>query len=57
LEAGERKVIAWLPKVKAQTLPPELAARYDPHHLAFWNLNTPEEFRQAEAQARLEESL
>jgi len=56
LEAGERKVIAWLPKVKAQTLPPELTARYDPHHLAFWNLNTPEEFRQAEAQAGLEES-
>jgi len=57
LEAGERKVIAWLPKVKVQTLSPEVTARYDPHHLAFWNLNSPEEFRQAEAQAKLDKSF
>jgi molybdopterin-guanine dinucleotide biosynthesis protein A len=56
LEQGERKVIAWFPKVKVETLSPEVTARYDSHLLAFWNLNTPEEFRQAEAQARLEES-
>ena len=53
LRAGERKVIAWFPKVKVQTLSSEETARYDPHALAFWNLNTPEEFRQAEAQANL----
>ncbi len=56
LKRGEMKVTAWLPKVKVKTLPPEVIARYDPRNLAFWNLNTLEEFRQAEAQARLEES-
>jgi len=55
LSAGERKVIAWFPKVKVQTLSVEETAGYDPQALAFWNLNTPEEFRQAEAQARLAE--
>jgi molybdopterin-guanine dinucleotide biosynthesis protein A len=55
LDAGEKKVIAWLPKVKVHTLPPEVTAKYDPHNLTFWNLNTPDEFRQAESQARLEE--
>jgi molybdopterin-guanine dinucleotide biosynthesis protein A len=57
LEAEERKIIAWFPKVKVHVIPPEVTARYDPHQLAFCNLNTPEEYRQAEAQARLEESL
>jgi molybdopterin-guanine dinucleotide biosynthesis protein len=56
LEAGERKVIAWLPKVKTQILSPEEIAVYDPHHLAFWNLNTREDFQLAETQARLEDS-
>jgi molybdopterin-guanine dinucleotide biosynthesis protein A len=57
LETGERKIIAWLPKVKAHILSPEVTAKYDQHHLTFWNLNTPQEYRQAEAQARLEESF
>ena len=57
LKAGERQVIAWLPKVKVHILPPEVVARYDQHHLTFCNLNTPEEYQQAQAQARLEESL
>jgi molybdopterin-guanine dinucleotide biosynthesis protein A len=56
LEAGERKVIAWLPKVKTQILSPEETESYDSHHLVFWNLNTPEDFQQAETQARLEDS-
>jgi molybdopterin-guanine dinucleotide biosynthesis protein A len=55
LEAGERKIIAWFPRVKVQILPVEVIAKYDQHQMTFWNLNTPEEFRQAEAQARLEE--
>jgi molybdopterin-guanine dinucleotide biosynthesis protein A len=54
LNAGGRKVIAWLPEVKVQTLPPQTVAKIDPQGLAFWNLNTPEEFQEAEAQARLE---
>jgi molybdopterin-guanine dinucleotide biosynthesis protein A len=54
LEAGERKIIAWFPKVKVQILPDKVTVKHD-QELAFWNLNTPEDFRQAEAQARLEE--
>jgi hypothetical protein len=38
-------------------MPPERALEFDPTGLAFWNLNTPEDFRQAEAQARKMESL
>jgi len=54
LEAEQRKIIAWFPKVKVQILPDEVNAKYE-QQLAFWNLNTPEDFRQAEIQARLEE--
>lgn len=57
LEAGERKIIAWFPKVKVHFLPDEVTAQYNPNQLAFWNLNTPEDFRLAEAQARSEERL
>jgi molybdopterin-guanine dinucleotide biosynthesis protein A len=57
LEAGERKIIAWFPKVKVHVLPDEVTAKYNPNQLAFWNLNTPEDFRLAEAQARSEEGL
>jgi molybdopterin-guanine dinucleotide biosynthesis protein A len=48
LAAGEWKLIAWFPAVTVHTLTPAETARYDPQGLAFLNLNTPEEFRQAE---------
>lgn len=48
LEAGAWKAIAWLPAVKVFNLRPEEILPYDPLSIAFWNLNTPEEFRQAE---------
>jgi molybdopterin-guanine dinucleotide biosynthesis protein A len=48
LEASEWKLIAWFPKVRVRTLTPAETARHDPQGLAFLNLNTPEEFRQAE---------
>jgi len=50
------KMTDWLPEVKAETVLPKTTVRFDPHGLDFWNLNTSEEFRQAEAQAKLEES-
>ena len=53
LEAGERRLISWFPAVKVATLSPEEAFRLDPLKLAFWNLNTPDEFKQAEQMARL----
>ncbi len=55
LEAGKLKMISWLPEVRVRIVQPEEIAHFDPDGLAFWNLNTPEEFRQAEERAREEE--
>jgi molybdopterin-guanine dinucleotide biosynthesis protein A len=52
LEGGAWKLIAWLPAVRVLTLQPEEIAPFDPRGTAFWNLNTPEEFHQAEQLAR-----
>jgi molybdenum cofactor guanylyltransferase len=54
LEAGKLKMSGWLPDVNVKLVPPEEIARCDPGGLAFWNVNTPEEFLQAEAIARAE---
>ena len=48
IEADQWKVIAWFPQVKVRLLTPEEIRRYDPTGLAFWNVNTPEEFAEAE---------
>ena len=48
IEADQWKVIAWFPQVKVRVLTPEEIKRYDPSGLAFWNVNTPEEFAEAE---------
>jgi molybdopterin-guanine dinucleotide biosynthesis protein A len=56
LDAGKLKLVGWLPEVTIRIVPPEETARFDPQGLAFWNLNTPEEFRQAEERARLEDN-
>jgi molybdopterin-guanine dinucleotide biosynthesis protein A len=42
------KVIAWFPQVKVRVLTSDEIKRYDPSGLAFWNVNTPEEFLEAE---------
>ena len=42
------KVIAWFPKVKVYELTGEELNSLDPDRLAFWNVNTPEEFSQSE---------
>jgi molybdopterin-guanine dinucleotide biosynthesis protein A len=55
LEEGRLKLVGWLAEVDVRMVPPEEAAPFDPHGLAFRNLNTPEEFQQAEEQARLED--
>jgi molybdopterin-guanine dinucleotide biosynthesis protein A len=51
LEAGQLRVISWFPRVRVRRLTAGERARYDPDGLAFWNLNTPEEFEQAEQRA------
>ncbi len=51
LDADLWKLIAWFPQVRVRTLAPEETAVHDPDGLAFWNLNTPEEFAEAERRA------
>lgn len=46
------KVIAWFPQVKVKTVSPDEIKSFDPSGLCFWNVNTPEEFQQAEKLAR-----
>ena len=48
------KIIAWFPQVKVHILQPDEVMTCDPSGLAFWNLNTPEEFVEAEQRAKLE---
>ena len=48
IDAGQWKVIAWFPQVKVRTLTPDEVKLFDPSGLCFWNLNTPEEFMEAE---------
>ena len=48
IDADQWKVIAWFPQVKVRVMTPEEIKSTDPSHLAFWNVNTPEEFVEAE---------
>ena len=48
IEADQWKVIAWFPQVKVRVLTPEELKHLNPDGLAFWNVNTPEEFAKAE---------
>jgi len=48
IEADKWKVIAWFPSVKVRELSPEEVSNLDPSGLCFWNVNTPEEFAEAE---------
>ena len=56
IDADQWKVIAWFPQVKVRVLTPEDVKQHDPSGLAFWNVNTPEEFSRAEAIAQDEHS-
>lgn len=48
IEADQWRVIAWFPQVKVRVLTSAEVSRFDPTGLAFWNVNTPEEFAEAE---------
>jgi molybdopterin-guanine dinucleotide biosynthesis protein A len=52
IEADQWKVVAWFPQVKVRVLTSDEIKRYDPSGLAFWNVNTPEEFAKAEEIAK-----
>jgi molybdopterin-guanine dinucleotide biosynthesis protein A len=45
------RVVAWFPQVRVRVLTSDEIERYDPKHLAFWNVNTPAEFAEAETLA------
>ena len=51
IDADQWKVISWFPQVKVRTLTPDEVKSFDPSGLCFWNLNTPEEFVEAEKRA------
>lgn len=52
IQADQWRVIAWFPKVKVRKLAQEELKRFDPEGLAFSNVNTPEEFSEAERRAK-----
>jgi molybdopterin-guanine dinucleotide biosynthesis protein A len=54
IDADQWKLISWFPQVKVHILQPDEIKLYDPSRLAFWNLNTPEEFAEAEKMAKLQ---
>jgi molybdopterin-guanine dinucleotide biosynthesis protein A len=51
IAADQWKVIAWFPGVKVRELTADEVKGLDPTGLCFWNLNTPEEFLEAERRA------
>ena len=51
IEADKWKVIAWFPSVKVRELSPKDVKQFDPSGLAFSNVNSPEEFAEAERRA------
>ena len=54
LQAKSFKLTGWLSEVHFKLIPPEVTLQFDPDGLAFWNLNTPAEFRLAEERVNLE---
>ena len=52
IDADQWKLISWFSQVKVRILTPEEVTQNDPIGLTFWNLNTPEEFFEAEQRAR-----
>ena len=53
IESDKWKVISWFPQVKVYVATSEEVKLLDPDGLAFGNVNTPEEFAEAERLARL----
>ena len=48
LEAGVWRMTGWLDQVRLRRLQTDEISRFDPHQMAFSNINTPEEFTAAE---------
>ena len=52
LEAGQKRADSWFWKIHVVYFPINLLTMYDPLGIAFLNLNTPEELKQAEDRAK-----
>jgi molybdopterin-guanine dinucleotide biosynthesis protein A len=50
--SNQWRLISWFPQVKVRIFQSDEIKPYDPSGLAFWNLNTPEEFFEAEKIAK-----
>ena len=48
LDNGKRRMIAWHGDANIQILSPKETSLFDPDNITFWNVNTPEDFKQAE---------
>jgi molybdopterin-guanine dinucleotide biosynthesis protein A len=48
IDSGQWRMISWFPDVRVRKLASDELSRYDPDGLAFRNVNTPEEFAEAE---------
>lgn len=48
IKKGQLKVIDWFPLVRVREQPPQEVNQLDPSGLTFWNINTPEDFNEAE---------
>ena len=48
LEAGEKRMISFFPRIQTEIVEQETVDQYDPEGLSFFNANTPEELAQAE---------
>jgi molybdopterin-guanine dinucleotide biosynthesis protein A len=52
ISANQLKIINWFPSVRVREVSVNDVAMADPSGLVFWNINTPEEFSQAEQLAQ-----
>jgi molybdopterin-guanine dinucleotide biosynthesis protein A len=52
IQAGNRRVISWHEVANIRILTPDETAQYNSDGITFWNINTPEEFQEAEEKAR-----
>jgi molybdopterin-guanine dinucleotide biosynthesis protein A len=54
LMVDQLRLVSWLPDVKVQEMPVEEVKVYDPKLFAFFNLNTPDDLKEAESMALFE---
>lgn len=52
IQSGEKRLISWFPNVSISTIPVPELLHHDPQRIAFMNLNTKEDFTNAEELAR-----